>query len=180
MKNPLSVIALCIVSLCIAAGCKKQDTSANHVLFSINDSAQATCVMDIRPSYDFMGGSNCEFQFDRLGTFTGGQGAEIGLFAGYQCDMMTAPLPYQTQLFTLVASVNTSSSPTIYYSYVNNGPADSIGNTPGNLVLTITQRDSGRIQGYVKGTIYRSDVGQNLSAGSLNCTFDLAIPLVQQ
>jgi hypothetical protein len=160
-------------------GCKKQSPSANNVRFSFNDSLQATCTVDVRPNFDFIGGTNCEFQFDRIGAFATSESAEIGLFAGYHCDLMTAPLPYQTHLFSVTVIYYKTPADPIAYSFNNGAPPDSTGNTPGNLILTLTQRDNNRVRGNIAGTIYRTNVGQNLLPSQFNCSFDLAIPLVK-
>jgi hypothetical protein len=160
-------------------GCKKQgSSSSNNVIFSFNDSLKATGTIETHPNYDYIGGPNCEFEFDRAGQYATGESIDIGLFAGYHCDLITAPLPYQTSLFTVVINVNPVPSQTNSYAYSKDTP-DSTTDTPGNLMLTLTERDNNRVKGTITGTIYRTNTGQNLIPGKFDCSFDLAIPLVK-
>ncbi len=172
------IIFLLFIS--ILSACKKSDpASANNVIFSFNDSLQATGTTEFRPGYDFIGGSNCEFEFDRLGQYATGETIDIGFYAGYHCELITNPIPDTTSLFTLVINVNAQPGTTISYAYVKDTAPNDRSNTPGNLLLTIIERETNHVKGTITGTIYRTNVGQNLIPNKFDCKFDLAIPLVQ-
>jgi hypothetical protein len=160
--------------------CKKNEPpAADNVIFSFNDSLKATAITDFRPAYDFIGGPNCEFQFDRLGQYASGESVDIGLFAGYHCELISNPLPDTTSLFTVVVNVSVHDWETISYSYVRDVAPNDRGNTPGNLILTVTERKNNHVKGTITGTIYRANVGLNLIPNKFDCQFDLAIPFVQ-
>jgi hypothetical protein len=150
------------------ADCKKNSSSPNDVRFSLNGGAETVCYADIRPNYDFLGGANCEFQFDRTGGTTSSGSADIGVFVENDCSMVKGPLPYQTTHFRFGLIVN------VPYSYPFNGVPgqDSLG----HMILTITGRSSNRVVGTISGIIYRSDIGYADSA-TLNCSFDLNMPV---
>jgi hypothetical protein len=179
MKIPVFIFVFLLAGLLNA--CKKSDpVAADSVIFSFNDSLKATAKADFRPGYDFIGGPNCEFQFDRTGQYATGESVDIGLFSGYHCELITDPLPVKTNLFTVVIVEYLHSWEPISYSYKKDVlPNDTTGNTPGDLLLTITERQNNHVKGTITGTIYRSNVGQNLLPSKFDCQFDLAIPLVQ-
>ena len=126
--------------------CKKAETSSNNVILSFNDSIPATCQAVFRPGYDYIGGPNCEFEFDRTGRFATGETVDIGLFAGYHCDLMTSPLPYQTHLFSVTIVVNPHPWETVAYSYNKGVSPDTTHDSPGDLILTLTERDNNRVR----------------------------------
>jgi hypothetical protein len=65
-----------------------------------------------------------------------------------------------------------SESAPIHYDRGMYSP-DTTATAPGDLVLSIIARANNRVKGTVTGTIYRSNVGQNLIPSKLSCTFDL-------
>jgi hypothetical protein len=174
-----SFIILCLLTGILNACKKSEPASTDSVIFSFNDSLKATGKMEFRPGYDYIGGPNCEFEFDRLGQYATGETIDIGLFAGYHCGLITDPLPVTTNLFTVVINENPYPWETISYSYVKDLAPNDQGNTPGDLTLTITERKSNHVKGTITGTIYRTNVGQNLISSKFDCQFDLAIPFVQ-
>src|ERR1700744_332338 len=83
------------------AACKKSSSSPNHVRFTLNGGTPMVATTDIRPGYDFLGGGNCEFEFDRLGGDSTTGGYEIGVFVENDCNLLNGTLPYPTTHFTL-------------------------------------------------------------------------------
>jgi hypothetical protein len=170
----------CIFLIEIFGSCKKQQSSANNVSFSFNDSTEVVCSVLEAPGYNYIEGANCVFTFNRSGKYAAGQPALIGLSTLSDCSLMTDPLPYQTSIFTVAIQINQEPFETLY-SYGKSPPQDSAynSNTPGNLTLTITERDNNRVRGTISGTIYGGPGGQAITAPSkFNCTFDLALPLI--
>jgi hypothetical protein len=92
---------------------------------------------------------------------------------------MTSPLPYQTHLFSVTIVVNPHPWETVAYSYNKGVSPDTTHDSPGDLILTLTERDNNRVRGTVTGTIYQTNVGLNLLPSKFDCKFDLAIPLVK-
>ncbi len=181
LKQPIIYLLIVTAFLGVLASCKKGTSSANHVVFSFNDSLKATCWTDIRPNFDFLGGPNCEFQFDRMGKYVTGESAEIGFFVEYLCDLKTAPLPYQTQYFSVTIIVYPHAWDPIIYNYAKGIPPDTARNTSGNLTLTITSRETNLVRGTIKGTIWSSlNDGNNYYVPfKFDCSFDLAIPVIK-
>ncbi|WP_143774384.1 hypothetical protein [Niastella vici] len=113
----------------------------------------------------------------RMGNFGTGEDALIGIYATKDCNFMTSTLPYTTNYFLVSVIVYNKPWDAVTYTYSKSIPPDTLGNTPGDLTLTITQRDNYRVKGTIKGTIYRSNVGMRLFPSKFDCTFDLVIPL---
>jgi hypothetical protein len=168
---------LCIFLLGSLAACKKKEVSANSVHFSLNGDTTIVCSGVFRPGYDYMGGPNCEFEFDRYGGGSAVGNDEIGLFVNSDCNMVTGSLPYRTSNFTVATVLYGPIGPATTYSYPFSGIPGS--GPLGNLTLTITGRESHRVVGSISGIIYRSDVGYKDSV-TLDCSFDLDIPVTPQ
>lgn len=132
------------------------------------------------PDIEYVGNPNCQLEIDRDGEFKMGETADIGIFEEYNCDLATGPLPYRTHFFRCAITVyhHPWEAVTYFYDRGTYWP-DTTATTPGDLVLTITQRANNRVKGSVTGTIYRSNVGLNLVPARLSCTFDLLIPVTK-
>jgi hypothetical protein len=177
VTQPLSLVVFIFFLFGGIAACKKNSSSANNARFSLNGGAEIVCPTDHSPGYDFLGGSNCEFQFDRIGANSGGTSTgEIGVFIENDCNAAKGSLPYVTTHFRLGILYYPTNGSAVPYSYPFTGVPgqDSLG----TMTLTITGRSSNRVIGTIAGVIYRSDIGYADSV-SLNCSFDLNMPVTQ-
>jgi hypothetical protein len=177
----MKYLLLCFVWMCMNVSCKKQaaSVSPDHIEFSLNDSLPATCSIKVRnPDIEYVGTPDCGLNIDRTGQFKTGESAELALFEEHNCDLTIGPLPYQTHFMRCVIVFYQHPWEAITYAYDRGTYSpDTTATTPGDLVLTITARANNRVKGTITGTIYRSNVGQNLVPSKLSCTFDLLIPV---
>ncbi len=166
---------LVLLLLGVPGACKKSSSSANNVRFTLNGGNEIVATVDHSPGFDFLGGPNCEFQFDRTGTNSAKTSSgDIGIFIENDCDAVKGALPYITTQFSLGILYYPTNGSAVPYSYPFTGVtgADSLG----TLTLTITGRSSNRVIGTVAGVIYRSDIGYEDSV-TLDCSFDLNMPV---
>lgn len=171
--KPFLKLTLFVSLLAVSApACHKDSKSPNNLQFSLDGGQTITCWQPIRPGVDYFGGANCELSFDRYGTPAAQGATEVGVFAGYDCTLMTAPLPYKSSNFTYVIDLYQGNSGVVTYAYPGQDSTK-----PGNLVLTLLERDNHRVRGTVTGTIYQQT--GSFPPSQLTCSFDLDLPELQ-